>query len=85
MLNRLVEELEEPSPAEMEKLKAAVYLTEPDRTEKLLTLIAKVEQLDDALWPLPTGPSTRRLVYASHSGVFRGRIRSREAGASGRI
>lgn len=45
----------------MEKLKAAVYLTEPDTSEKFLALMKKVEQLDDALRPLSTGPSTLRL------------------------
>ena len=47
--------------AEMEKLKAAVFLTEPDTSEKFLALMKKVEQLDDALRPLSTGPSTLRL------------------------
>ena len=61
MLNRLAAALEDISPAEMEKLKAAVYLTEPDTSEKFLALMKKVEQLDDALRPLSTGPSTLRL------------------------
>ena len=61
MLNRLAEVLEDIPPAEMEKLKAAVYLTEPDTSEKFLALMKKVEQLDDALRPLSTGPSTLRL------------------------
>lgn len=58
MLNRLAAALEVIPPAEMEKLKAAVYLTEPDTSEKFLALMKKVEQLDDALRPLSTGPST---------------------------
>ena len=58
MLNRLAAALEDIPPAEMEKLKAAVYLTEPDTSEKFLALMKKVEQLDDALRPLSTGPST---------------------------
>lgn len=61
MLNRLAAALEVIPPAEMEKLKAAVYLTEPDTSEKFLALMKKVEQLDDALRPLSTGPSTLRL------------------------
>lgn len=61
MLNRLAAALEDIPPAEMEKLKAAVYLTEPDTSEKFLALMKKVEQLDDALRPLSTGPSTLRL------------------------
>lgn len=61
MLNRLAAALEDISPAEMEKLKAAVYLTESDTSEKFLALMKKVEQLDDALRPLSTGPSTLRL------------------------
>ena len=61
MLNRLAAALEDIPPAEMEKLKAAIYLTEPDTSEKFLALMKKVEQLDDALRPLSTGPSTLRL------------------------
>ena len=61
MLNRLAAALEVIPPAEMEKLKAAVYLTEPDTSEKFLALMKKVEQLDDALRPLSTEPSTLRL------------------------
>lgn len=61
MLNRLAAALEDIPPAEMEKLKTAVYLTEPDTSEKFLALMKKVEQLDDALRPLSTGPSTLRL------------------------
>ena len=61
MLNRLAAALEDIPPAEMEKLKAAVYLTEPDTSEKFLALMKKVEQLDDALRPLSTEPSTLRL------------------------
>ena len=61
MLNRLAAALEDIPLAEMEKLKAAVYLTEPDTSEKFLALMKKVEQLDDALRPLSTGPSTLRL------------------------
>ncbi len=61
MLNRLAAALEVIPPAEMEKLKAAIYLTEPDTSEKFLALMKKVEQLDDALRPLSTGPSTLRL------------------------
>ena len=57
MLNRLAAALEVIPPAE----KAAVYLTEPDTSEKFLALMKKVEQLDDALRPLSTGPSTLRL------------------------
>lgn len=61
MLNRLAAALEDIPLAEMEKLKAAIYLTEPDTSEKFLALMKKVEQLDDALRPLSTGPSTLRL------------------------
>ena len=61
MLNRLAAALEDIPPAEAEKLKAAVYLTEPDTSEKFLALTKKVAQLDDALRPLSTGPSTLRL------------------------
>ena len=61
MLNRLAAALEDIPLAEMEKLKAAVYLTEPDTSEKFLALMKKVEQLDDALRPLSTEPSTLRL------------------------
>lgn len=61
MLNRLAAALEDIPLAEMEKLKAAIYLTETDTSEKFLALMKKVEQLDDALRPLSTGPSTLRL------------------------
>ena len=61
MLNRLAAALEDIPLAEMEKLKAAIYLTEPDTSEKFLALMKKVEQLDDALRPLSTEPSTLRL------------------------
>ena len=60
-LNRLAAALEDLSPAEAEKLKAAVYLTEPDSSEKFLALMKKVEQLDGSLRPLSTGPSVLRL------------------------
>ncbi len=60
-LNRLAAALEDLSPAEAEKLKAAVYLTEPDSSEKFLALMKKVEQLDSSLRPLSTEPSVLRL------------------------
>ena len=50
--------LEDISPTEKEKLKAAVYLTEPDSSEKLLALMKKVEQLDMSLRPLSKEPTT---------------------------
>ena len=60
-LNRLAAALEDLSPAETEKLKAAAYLTEPDTSEKFLALMKKVEQLDSSLRPLSTEPSVLRL------------------------
>ena len=70
MLNRLAAALEVIPPAEMEKLKAAVYLTEPDTSEKFLALMKKVEQLDDALRPLSTEPSTLRLYMPLTAELF---------------
>lgn len=60
-LNRFAAALENLSPTEKEKLKAAVYLTEPGSSEKFLALMKKVEQLDSFLRPLSTEPSVLRL------------------------
>ncbi len=69
-LNRLAAALEDLSPAEAEKLKAAVYLTEPDSSEKFLALMKKVEQLDSSLRPLSTEPSTLRLYMPLTAELF---------------
>lgn len=71
MLNRLAEVLEDIHPAEMEKLKTAVYLTEPDTSEKFLALMKKVAQLDDALRPLSARPSTLRLYMPLMAELFK--------------
>lgn len=69
-LNRLAMALEDISPAEKEKLKAAVYLTEPDSSEKLLALMKKVEQLDSSLRPLSSEPSALRLYMPLTAELF---------------
>lgn len=60
-LNRLAVALEDLPPTELEKLKAAIYLTEPDSADKMASLIRKLDRLELFLRPLSEELHTLRL------------------------